>query len=45
MPFQEEPEAYGAAVLRFLRADTTTLEQERAVYRARFPLNPETARR
>ena len=45
MPFQEEPEAYGAAVVRFLNADPATLEQERVAFRARVPSAPETARR
>jgi pimeloyl-ACP methyl ester carboxylesterase len=33
MPFQEEPERYGKAVLRFLDADPTALEQRRAAFR------------
>ena len=34
MPFQEEPERYGAAVLRFLNADSTNLEKKREGFRA-----------
>lgn len=35
MPFQEEPERYGQAVLRFLGAPSEVLEHERLEYRAK----------
>lgn len=39
MPFQEEPERYGAAVLRFLGGDSGELEEQRRAFRAaRRPL-------
>jgi pimeloyl-ACP methyl ester carboxylesterase len=34
MPFQEEPERYAAAVLRFFGAEAATLEQQRLTFRA-----------
>ena len=34
MPFQEEPEAYGQALVRFLQADDAALQQRRLAWRA-----------
>ena len=45
MPFQEEPERYGEAVLRFLSTDPSVLEQERLAFRATRQAQPESARR
>jgi pimeloyl-ACP methyl ester carboxylesterase len=45
MPFQEEPERYGEAVLRFLGADAPALERERLAFRAARRTTQEAAQR
>jgi pimeloyl-ACP methyl ester carboxylesterase len=45
MPFQEEPERYGAAVLRFLNAEAAALEAERIAFRAAREPGQAAARR